>query len=216
MCAFTMVEMQVREIQANSGTCHRVVLQEKEGVSYLHIMIGPNESAAISAAHNGQKPVRPLSYDLACSFLDETQARIDRVEITALREGIYYAEILLQSADGTTSPIDSRPSDAIALALRADAPIFASENVLKERAENGLEQVGSPEPLRSKPALKKPGFRKFPGTGKKEISVPPEGNQGTPNPLDVLKKRLRQAVSEEAYEEAARLRDRITELQRQP
>ena len=211
-----MVEMQVREIQANSGTCHRVVLQEKDGVSYLHIMIGPSEAGAISAAHSGQKPVRPLSYDLACSLLNETNARIDRVEITALREGIYYAEIHLQSADGTTSPIDSRPSDAIALALRADAPIFASENVLEAGAENGPEQVGSPEPLRSKPALKKPGFREFPGTGKKEISVPPEGNQDTPNPLDVLKKRLRQAVSEEAYEEAARLRDRITELQRQP
>ena len=211
-----MVEMLVREIQVNSGTCHRVVLQEKEGEAYLHIMIGPSEAGAISAAHNGQKPVRPLSYDLACSLLDETNSCIDRVEITALREGIYYAEIHLQSADGTTTPIDSRPSDAIAIALRTDTPIFASENLLGEGAENSLEQVGSPEPLRSKPALKKPGFREFPGTGKKEISVTPEVSQDTANPLDILKKRLRQAVSEEAYEEAARLRDRITELQRHP
>jgi bifunctional DNase/RNase len=211
-----MIEMQVREIQANSGTYHRVVLQEKEGASYLHIMIGPSEAGAISAAHNGQKPVRPLSYDLACALLNEINARIDRVEITALRDGIYYAEIHLQGADGTSSAIDSRPSDAIALALRTDAPIFASEDVLEDGAEKALELSGSPEPAPGKPALKKPGFREFPGAGMKGISGRPANDEDTPSPLDLLKRRLEQAVSEEAYEEAARLRDRITELQRQP
>ena len=211
-----MVEMQVREIQANSGTYHRVVLQEKEGASCLHIMIGPSEAGAISAAHSGQKPVRPLSYDLACEFLNEINAHIERVEITSLRDGIYYAVIHLQSPDGETTPIDSRPSDAIALALRTDAPIFASEDVLEEGPENTLEQLDTPEPVRSKPALKKPGFGEFPGKGTKELSGRPASDEGNSTPLDLLKRRLRQAVSEEAYEEAARLRDRITELQRQP
>lgn len=211
-----MVEMQVREIQANSGTYHRVVLQEKKGASYLQIMIGPCEAGAISAAHNGQKPVRPLSYDLACALLDEINAHIERVAITALRDDIYYAEIHLQGADGTTTAIDSRPSDAIALALRTDAPIFASEQVLQEGAESTLEQSESPEPVRSKAELKKPGFREFSGTGVGGLSGQPASAGDTPTPLDLLKRRLRQAVSEEAYEEAARLRDRITELQRQP
>ena len=119
-----MVEMQVRKIQANSGTCHRVVLQEKDGTSYLHIIIGPSEAGAISAAYNGQKPVRPLSYDLACALLNEINARIERVEIAALRDGIYYAEIHLLCADGTSTAIDSRPSDAIALALRTGCADF--------------------------------------------------------------------------------------------
>ena len=211
-----MVEMQVREIQANSGTYHRVVLQEKEGASCLHIMIGPSEAGAISAAHNGQKPVRPLSYDLACELLNEINAHIERVEITSLRDGIYYALIHLRSPDGETTPIDSRPSDAIALALRTDAPIFASEDVLEKGAETTLEQLDTPEPVRSKPALKKPGFGEFPGKGTKELSCRPASDEGNSTPLDLLKRRLRQAVSEEAYEEAARLRDRITELQRQP
>ncbi len=211
-----MVEMQVREIQANSGPYHRVVLQEKEGASYLHIRIGPSEAGAISAARNGQRPVRPLSYDLACALLTEINARIERVEITALRDGIYYAEIHLQSADGTATAIDSRPSDAIALALRTDAPIFASEDVLEEGDENALEPSRPPEPARSKPPLKKPGFREFPCTGMKEMSGRPTCDDDTSSALDVLKRRLRHAVSEEAYEEAARLRDCITELQRQP
>lgn len=211
-----MVEMQVREIQANSGTYHRVVLQEKEGESCLQIMIGPSEAGAISAAHNGQKPVRPLSYDLACALLNEINAHIERVEITGLRDGIYYAEIHLQGADGTTTAIDSRPSDAIALALRTDAPIFASEQVLQEGAESKPEQSESPESVRSKPELKKPGFGDFSGTGVGGLSELPASAEDTPTPLDLLKRRLRQAVSEEAYEEAARLRDRITELQRQP
>ena len=211
-----MVEMQVREVQSNSGTYHRVVLQEKEGASCLQIMIGPSEAGAISAAHNGQKPVRPLSYDLACALLNEINAHIERVEITGLRDGIYYAEIHLQGADGTTTAIDSRPSDAIALALRTDAPIFASEQVLQEGSESTLEQSESPESVRSKPELKKPGFGEFSGTGVGGLSEPPASAEDTPTPLDLLKRRMRQAVSEEAYEEAARLRDRITELQRQP
>ena len=211
-----MVEMQVREIQANSGTCHRVVLQEKEGASHLHIMIGPSEAGAISAAHHRQKPVRPLSYDLACALLNEINARIERVEITALRDGIYYAEIHFQSADGKTTAIDSRPSDAIALALRTDAPIFAAKDVLEEETENTRSKSGSPAPLRSKPVLKKPGFCEFSSTEMEGISGPPASEEDTPDPLDLLKRRLRQAVSEEAYEEAARLRDRIIELQRQP
>lgn len=211
-----MIEMQVREIQANSGTYYRVVLQEKEGASCLQIMIGPSEAGAISAAHNGQKPVRPLSYDLACALLNEINAHIERVEITALRDGIYYAEIHLQGADGTTTAIDSRPSDAIALALRTEAPIFASEEVLEEGAERTLDPDESPVPVHSKPALKKPGFCEIPGTGRMELPGRSASDEDTPSPVDLLKRRLRQAVSEEAYEEAARLRDRITELQRQP
>lgn len=113
-----MVEMKVKRVQISSKAYHRVVLKEKEGEACLHIVIGPNEARAISLAHNGQTPARPLSYDLACSLLKEAEASITRVTITDLQEGIYYAEVHLESADGTTVAVDSRPSDAIALAVR--------------------------------------------------------------------------------------------------
>ena len=100
----------------------------------------PNEARAISLAHNDQSPARPLSYDLACSLLEEAEASISRVTITDLHEGIYYAEVHLENADGTTVNVDSRPSDAIALAVRTDAPIFAAKSVLDEEGSTELEE----------------------------------------------------------------------------
>ena len=190
-----MVEMEVHRVQLSSKAYHRVVLRQKEGVSCLHIVIGPSEARAISLAHNGQRPKRPLSYDLACALLEEVDARLQRVEITDLQEGIYYAQVLLESSEGSTWTIDSRPSDAIALALRAKAPIFVAEAILEdEEPEDLVVETESPVPTPS------------------ELL----GTSGKTEPLgdvDLLKRRLGQAVSEEAYEEAARLRDRISELE---
>ena len=193
-----MIEMEVHRVQLSAKAYHRVVLKEKEGGSCLHIVIGPSEARAISLAHNGQRPKRPLSYDLACALLDEVDARLQRVEITDLQEGIYYAQVLLENGAGSTWTIDSRPSDAIALALRAKVPIFAAETILEDEepaedpATGGDEAIPSPSEL-----------------------LGPAGDGEPPAELDLLKRRLGQAVSEEAYEEAARLRDRITELEQQ-
>ena len=125
-----MVEIQVRQIKAHSETVHKVILQDKKSGSCLRIMIGPVEASAISAACNGEEPVRPHSYDLAFSLLNEANGRIDRVAITDLRDGIYYAEIHLTNSAGVKKIIDSRPSDAIALAIRAEAPIFAAQELI--------------------------------------------------------------------------------------
>jgi bifunctional DNase/RNase len=190
-----MVEMEVHRVQLSSKAYHRVVLRQKEGVSCLHIVIGPSEARAISLAHNGQRPKRPLSYDLACALLEEVDARLQRVEITDLQEGIYYAQVLLESSEGATWTVDSRPSDAIALALRANAPIFVAEAILEEEEPDDIVVETD-----------------------SSVPTPSEllGTAGDAEPLgdiDLLKRRLGQAASEEAYEEAARLRDRISQLQ---
>lgn len=196
-----MVEMEVKGVQISSKAYHRVVLKEKDGEAYLHIVIGPNEARAISLANNDQSPARPLSYDLACSLLEEAEASISRVTITDLHEGIYYAEVRLVNAAGTTVNVDSRPSDAIALAVRTDAPIFAAKSVLDEEGSTELEEEEEVVNASSSEA-----------TSLADLLASP--SQTELGELDLLRKRLGHAVSEEAFEEAARLRDRIALLEK--
>lgn len=199
-----MVEMVVGGVYLNVQSYPRLLLRQKEGDTCLQIVIGPFEAIAISMAHNDQKPLRPISYDLACALLGEIEARVLKIEITDLHEGTFYAEIHLESRDGSVVSLDSRPSDAIALALRTGAPIYVAPAVLAE--------AGRPWSAEELP---------------KVLYLPPPGPaEGLPQPptlpsaeslshLDLLKKRLNQAIAEEAYEEAARLRDQITGIEQQ-
>ena len=195
-----MVEMEVSRVYINAGSYPRVVLKEKRGASFLQIVIGPFEAVAISMAQSQQKPLRPISYDLACSVLGEVEARISKVEITELHEGTFYAEIHLESADGRAMALDSRPSDAIALALRAGAPIYAAPQLIEEAGYVRQTATAEARAVRrdEKPVVVESG---------------PIVCQGSAPPLKALKLRLRQAVAEEAYEEAARLRDEIGRLE---
>jgi hypothetical protein len=200
-----MIEMEVQRVQVSSRSYHRVVLRAREGDANLHIVIGPAEARAISMAHRGQKPARPLSYDMARALLDEAGARIEQVAIIDLQDGIYYAEIHLRDEDGHERVIDSRPSDAIALALRTNAPIFADESVLEDDEFDWDEEVE----LTLDPSV--PGDDNAPSgpVSLDELLSDPE------HPLTArqeFEKRLRQAVAEEAYEEAARLRDLLAEM----
>jgi len=212
----TMIEMEVNRVQVSSRSYHRVILKEKDGDASLHIVIGPTEARAISLAHNGQKPARPLSYDLVCSLLQESGSRIQRVSITDLQDGIYYAEVQLKSADNSTTALDSRPSDAIALALRANAPIFASETVLQEEAEAAEEVAREEDEVEV--LEREEDEEAADGINAAIAELMQRAKTSTDNPLsevDQLKKRLAQAVSEEAFEEAARLRDLIAERAKQ-
>ena len=195
-----MVQMEVVRVQISSRAYHRVVLREKAGNACLHIVIGPAEARAIAQAHGGQAPARPMSYDMACALLEAVSAHIQRVEITDLQEGIYYALVHLEGAGGDLCAIDSRPSDAIALALRAGAPIFATATILEQ--EGSVEADGD-------------GARGDEADEEDEMVAMEEllRQAGEPrSELDLLRQRLRQAVAEEAYEEAARLRDQIAGL----
>jgi hypothetical protein len=110
-----------------------VLLREDDGTRFLPIFIGSPEATAIVYALQGMETPRPMTHDLFKTVLDGMDVKLDRVEITALQDGTFYAEIEL-TRDGTKSRISSRPSDAIALAVRfgAEVPIFADEAVLDE------------------------------------------------------------------------------------
>ena len=110
-----------------------VLLREEGGARFLPIFIGSPEATAIVYALQGMETPRPMTHDLFKTVLDDMAAELQRVDITELHDGTFYAEIEL-TRDGTTSRISSRPSDAIALAVRygGTIPIYADEAVLEE------------------------------------------------------------------------------------
>lgn len=201
-----MVLMEVKEVLSSKSQSlyPEVVLKEVEGSYYLHIVIGRFEAAAISMAHSKRQPVRPISYDLAQQILANVDARIVRVAITEfnLREKTYYAEIHLVDDEGQTHTFDARPSDAIALALRFRAPIYAAIEILKEvgcvRSDDDEWVTADVEAIAQSAAS--------PQEEHPTIAAP------AINQLEQLKRRMNQAIAEEIYEEAARLRDEISRL----
>lgn len=108
-----------------------VLLKERGGDRYLPIWIGAAEAAAIALAVQGVVTPRPMTHDLLKNILEEMSVQVQRIVITELRDGTFYAVITMQR-DGESYEVSSRPSDAIALAVRIRAPIFANEEVLAE------------------------------------------------------------------------------------
>ena len=132
------------ELPANAPV---VLLREQVGeLRVLPIYIGPEEAKAIALALEGVIPPRPLTHDLLRDVLGALDVTVVRISITALEDRTFFAELELR-VDGRTVRVSARPSDAIALAVRVDAPIFAAESVLDEAAapqedegEDGQEQ----------------------------------------------------------------------------
>ncbi len=110
-----------------------VLLKTVDSNKFLPIWIGHPEAAAILMKLQGASPPRPMTHDLLSDVLGELEASCSRVAVTELRENTFYASITL-AVNGREVEIDSRPSDALALAVRANAPIFAAEDVITESA----------------------------------------------------------------------------------
>lgn len=108
-----------------------VLLREKDGSRYLPIWIGANEATAIAIALEGIQPPRPLTHDLMRSVIDAVGALAVRVVITEMRDSVFYADLALD-VSGKEIQISSRPSDAIALAVRTGTPVFTISGVLEE------------------------------------------------------------------------------------
>lgn len=109
-----------------------VLLKETGGSRYLPIFIGAGEATAIAFALEGVEPQRPLTHDLLRIATETLGAAVDRVVITQLRDGIFYADLVFHRTDAEDAVVSSRPSDAIALAARTAAPIFVDPSVLDE------------------------------------------------------------------------------------
>src|SRR5438045_7038466 len=122
-----MQEMQIYGVSFDLvGKQPIVLLKTAEGNKYLPIWIGHPEAAAILMRLQGASTPRPMTHDLVTDILSQLDAEVVRITVTELKENTFYASITV-SQNGSEIEIDSRPSDAIALSVRADAPVFAAE-----------------------------------------------------------------------------------------
>jgi uncharacterized protein len=174
----------------SSGGAYALILKEINGTRRLPIIIGAFEAQSIALEMEGIKPPRPLTHDLMKNLIDLLGGELVDVCINELREGTFFARLNLD-----TQEVDSRPSDAIALAVRYGAPIFVAEKVMVEASfvsegeegEKGIPlAVKSEQPDTSKPPLSK---------------------------LEQLEQQLVEAIAKENYEKAAQIRDEIKQMQ---
>jgi bifunctional DNase/RNase len=129
-----LVEMVVESVRVHMlSNRHVVILKDVEHDRYLPIWIGAWEASAIAMRLQGVSAERPLTHDLFVAALDQLGVRLDRVVVSELADETYHARLFLDR-DGTEVEIDARPSDALALAVRCEAPIFAAEEVLAAAA----------------------------------------------------------------------------------
>ena len=174
---------------------YAVLLQEKDSNRSLPIIVGSNEAQAIALYLEGVDMPRPMTHDLLINVLDLLESDIKQVTIARMKNGTFFAEIEVSNSQVGDIMIDSRPSDAIAVALRTMTPIYVSDEVM-ERAGIDNFSTGSEiaETVSSDELLKE---------------TTAEGTE-----IENLAEALEKAISEEEYEVAARLRDRIKQLEK--
>lgn len=125
-----MIQVKIDSIRVSLMSQHRVVvLKDVDTERYLPIWIGPFEADAITIQLQGVQVARPLTHDLLKSFIDEMGATISHVMVNELKNDTFYARIVM-NVNGQRMEIDARPSDAIALAVRVNAPLFVAEEVM--------------------------------------------------------------------------------------
>ncbi|GKS58625.1 hypothetical protein YTPLAS18_21520 [Nitrospira sp.] len=135
-----ITQMKVRGLMFDPyNNAYIVILRGEDQSEVLPIWVGKSEASAISLSLEEVSAPRPMTHDMLKTMLDLYEAKVISVVITDLAENTYYAKVHLLYQDSEFS-IDSRPSDAIAIALRAEAPIFAQEAVLKKQTNEDLEQ----------------------------------------------------------------------------
>ena len=181
-----------------SGGAYALILREVEGNRRLPIIIGQAEAQSIALEMEGIKPPRPLTHDLMKNIIAAFGAELTDVVIDDLRDGTFYAKLNIDN-----QMIDSRPSDAIALAVRYGAQIFVASGVMDEAAfvpeEEDDEQ--KKEEAKGKP----------PAPAPKQQKAHPESSKATR--LEELTQQLKLAIEKEDYEKAASLRDEIRRLE---
>jgi len=139
-----MIEMAIDSIRVSLMNYQRVViLKEKDAERYLPIWIGPAEADAIAVKLQGVTVPRPLTHDLLQSVIDSLGGKVDSIIVCDLKNDTFYAKIIL-NVDGGVVEVDSRPSDALALAVRVGVPIYAEEVVLNQAGIFLDKETGKP------------------------------------------------------------------------
>ncbi len=181
-----------------SNGAYALILKEVNGDRRLPIIIGAFEAQSIALEMEGIKPPRPLTHDLMKNIIDQMGVSLNEVLINDLRDGTFYAQLQLDSS-AVNHEVDSRPSDAIALAVRYGVPIFVAETVMKE---------ASFLPDQESAETDEEGGKKTP-----ETEQPPKELVPKVTRLEELRDELKEAIEKEDYERAARLRDEIRRLE---
>ncbi len=174
----------------SSAGAYALILKETNGKRKLPIIIGAFEAQSIALELEGMKPPRPLTHDLMRNIIDMFAVSLNEVCINELRDGTFYAKLTIEGLS-ETQEVDSRPSDAIALAVRYGAPIFVGEEVLNEAGVVSDDDDETEETL----------TREESTPVKKSISK-----------LEQLQTSLKEAIEKEDYEKAAKLRDDIRKM----
>ena len=132
-----LIQMEVSKIRIDERRGEQViVLKERGGARVLPIIIGISEVTAIKMKISGIQPPRPLTHDLLKDTIAQLGATLERIIITKLEFNTFFATLALRTREGQAREVDARPSDSIAVALRADAPIFVAEDVLNQVASS--------------------------------------------------------------------------------
>lgn len=168
-----------------------LLLRGIEDERSLPIFIAATEAQSIAIKLNGREFPRPLTHDLLKNILESNACTLRKVEVCDLVDNTFYARLVIEQA-GRESEVDSRPSDAIALALRCAAPIFVAESVM-DRAGVVVEEGDTDDQTR--------------------IAGGEDDEGTTASPLENLKQRLESAIRDERYEDAAELRDEIKRVE---
>ena len=185
------IQLEIKELlysQSSSGA-YVLILGDKHSMRRLPIVIGSNEAQSIALGMEGEPNSRPLTHDLFKKFAEQYNVELMEVVITRFLEGVFYAILICKQGEDITM-IDSRPSDAIALAVRFHCPISAYENVMNEA---GIEM----EELKDMDTAPEPEMPEEPSDSLENLTV------------EQLQKLLQMAIDEENYEKAAELRDII-------
>jgi len=184
----------------NNGA-YALILFEVGGKRKLPIIIGGFEAQAIALKLENIKAPRPFTHDLVKSIVETFNIGITEVTIDELRNETFFAKIICEM-NGLTHEIDARPSDAIAVAVRCEAPIFVSEEVMNEA---GITDEAKDEPESSQSVS-------TPTPEKKSSSSPISAEPNVESELASLQSKLAEAVQNEDYEKAAKIRDQIQRL----
>ncbi|GAB4380907.1 MAG: bifunctional nuclease family protein [Calditrichia bacterium] len=179
-----MVEVKINGLFLTQSQASGVILKEVNGDRTLPIIIGEYEAQSIALGLENIKPPRPITHDLTLNLLVTLGAKIERIVVTELKNNTYYAVIHLRRKIKLFE-VDSRPSDAIALAVRENAPIFVEEEVFEKGAYTA-EEI-------------------------KEVET--ERVDTMESRLEKLRNQLQEAVDNEDYEKAAKIRDEIKKLE---
>jgi uncharacterized protein len=204
----SLVKLTIKGIsysQTQNGA-YALILNEVDGERKLPIVIGAFEAQSIAIALEKEiKPPRPLTHDLFKSFADRFDIVVKQVIIHKLVDGVFYSSIICER-DKIEEIIDARTSDAIALALRFAAPIFTYKNILDKA---GIYLNANPESLNSE-TTEDEGVLSSPQTFSTETTESNPENQYKKLSLSELHQHLENAVQDEDYEKAARIRDEIS------